>query len=69
MNINIALLGQVLAGWIVLATGLSAYLSVRKTQTPVLGSILGFVLAFIPPFSLLYLVVLVLKRDVKTASD
>ncbi|MDX1537123.1 hypothetical protein [Arsukibacterium sp.] len=46
----------------------SYYLGRRKTQTPVLTGLLGVVLSIIPPFGLLYLVVLVLKKDVVLTS-
>ncbi|MCH8492734.1 MAG: hypothetical protein LAT53_05815 [Idiomarina sp.] len=42
----------------------SYYLGRRKTQTPVLAGVLGFVLGLIPIFGIIYLVVLMLKKDV-----
>ena len=44
------------------------YLGRRKTQTPVLAGLLGVVLSLIPIFGLVYLVVLVLKKDVGSTS-
>jgi hypothetical protein len=44
------------------------YLGRRKTQTPVLAGLLGAALSIIPPFGLVYLVVLVLKKDVGSTS-
>lgn len=48
---------------------LSYYLGRRKTQTPILAGLLGLVLSIIPPFGLVYLVVLVLKKDVGSTSE
>jgi len=64
MEINITLLGQIVAVWIVIATVLTFVLAKRKTQTPIIATIIGFVLSFIPPVSMIYLIVLVLKNDV-----
>lgn len=44
------------------------YLGRRKTQTPVLAGLLGVVLSIIPPFALVYLVVLVFKKDLGSTS-
>lgn len=64
MGINITFLGQIIAVWIVIATILTFFLAKRKTQTPIIATIIGFVLSFIPPVSMIYLIVLVLKNDV-----
>ena len=64
MDINTTLLGQVIGVWIVIATILTFFLAKRKTQTPIIATIIGFVLAFIPPVSMIYLIVMVLKNDV-----
>ncbi|MBB6545157.1 hypothetical protein [Thalassotalea piscium] len=45
------------------------YLGRRKTQTPVLAGLLGVVLSLIPPFALVYFVVLLLKKDVGSTSE
>ncbi|RUO68751.1 hypothetical protein [Idiomarina ramblicola] len=44
---------------------LSYYLGKRKTQTPKLATLIGFILAFIPPLALIYIAVLVIKDDVQ----
>jgi hypothetical protein len=36
----------------------------HKAQTPVLACLLGLGLSIVPPFALIYLVVLLLKNDV-----
>ena len=47
---------------------LSYYLGKRKTQTPKLATFFGVLLAFIPPFALLYIMVLIVKNDVPNAT-
>jgi 1,4-dihydroxy-2-naphthoate octaprenyltransferase len=42
------------------------YLAKRKTETPVLAAVIGFFTAFILPLALIYLIVLVLMRDLPT---
>lgn len=69
MNINATLLGEIMIVFILVVGALSYYLGRRKTQTPILAGLLGLVLSIIPPFGLVYLVVLVLKKDVGSASE
>lgn len=69
MNINATLVGQVMFVFMVVVGILSYYLGRRKTHTPVLAGLLGIVLCFIPPFALIYLVVLALKKDVSSTSS
>ncbi len=64
MNINATLVGQIMFVFVLVVGALSYYLGRRKTQTPVLAGLLGVVLCIIPLFALVYLVVLVLKKDV-----
>ncbi|GAA0662483.1 MULTISPECIES: hypothetical protein [Rheinheimera] len=68
MNINATLVGQIMFVFVLVVGALSYYLGRRKTQTPVLAGLLGVVLCIIPPFALVYLVVLVLKKDVGSTS-
>ena len=68
MNINGTLLGELIALLALIMAGVCYYLGRRKTQTPILAGFLGAVLTLIPPLGLIYLVVLVLKKDVNTAS-
>ncbi|WP_127026151.1 hypothetical protein [Rheinheimera mangrovi] len=44
---------------------ISALLANRKTTTPALATLLGFVLSFLPVIGLCYVAVLVLKQDVQ----
>ena len=64
MNINATLVSEIMLVLLMVVGALSYYLGRRKTQTPVLAGLLGMVLCIIPPFALLYLVILVLKKDV-----
>lgn len=66
MNINATLFGQVVLVLLPLMAVLSYYLGKRKTQTPKLAAFFGALLAFIPPFALLYIMVLIIKNDVAT---
>jgi hypothetical protein len=69
LNINATLLGEIMIVFVLVVGALSYYLGRRKTQTPILTGLLGAVLSLIPPFGLVYLVVLVLKKDVSSASE
>ena len=60
--------GQFVIVFALVMGALCYYLGRRKTQTPVLAGLLGVVLSIIPPFGLVYLVVLVLKKDVGSTS-
>lgn len=66
MNINTLIFAELI---VVLIIGFFAYyLGRRKTQNPVLTGFLGAFLGVIPPLGLIYLVVLLLKRDVVSSS-
>ena len=68
MNINATLLGEIIfisVIVIVIVTGvLSYYLGKRKTNTPIMATFIGVLLAFIPPLGLIYIAILVLKNDI-----
>jgi hypothetical protein len=68
LNINANVLVQFLMLFIPLIGFLSYYLGKRKTQTPKLATFFGVLLAFIPPFALLYIMVLIVKNDVPNAT-
>ena len=64
MDINATFIGQfALISGLVIGI-VSYYLGRRKTQTPVIAGVLGFVLGLIPIFGIIYLIVLMLKKDV-----
>ena len=69
MNINATLLGEFIALFALIMGAVCYYLGRRKTQTPVLAGLLGVVLSLIPPFALVYFVVLLLKKDVGPTSE
>jgi len=69
MEVNLTMLGQVMFVWIFLQTALIYHLAQRKTQTPVIATVIGFLLSLLPPIGLIYLVVLVLKNDIKTKPE
>jgi hypothetical protein len=68
MNSNGTVLGELIVLLALIMAGVCYYLGRRKTQTPILAGFLGAVLTLIPPMGLIYLVVLVLKKDINTAS-
>jgi len=68
LNINATLLGEFIALFALIMGAVCYYLGRRKTQTPILAGLLGAVLSIIPPFGLVYLVVLVLKKDAGSTS-
>jgi len=68
LNINATVIGELIALFALIMGGVCYYLGRRKTQTPILAGFLGVVLTFIPPLGLIYLVVLVLKKDVSSTS-
>lgn len=68
LDINATLLGEIMIVFILAVGAMSYYLGRRKTQTPILACLLGVMLSIIPPFALLYLVVLVLKNDLGSPS-
>ena len=68
MNINATLLGEFIVLFALIMGAVCYYLGRRKTQTPILAGLLGVALSIIPPLGLVYLVVLVLKKDVGSTS-
>ncbi|MCH1923558.1 hypothetical protein L9G74_04330 [Shewanella sp. C32] len=68
MNINATVIGQFVALFALIMGAVCYYLARRKTQTPILAALLGMVLSIVPLFGLVYLVILVLKKDVSSTS-
>ncbi len=64
-NINASLMGQMMFAFILLITLISYFLGKKKTTTPKMTTLIGFLLAFIPPLGLIYIAFLVLKDDVE----
>lgn len=72
MNISATFIGElifyVFIVFVLVVGFLSFYLGKRKTHTPKIAMFIGILLSLIPPLGLIYIVVLVLKNDIKQAS-
>ena len=66
MNFNATVMGQIIFVLAFIMAFVCFYLGKRKTQTPILASIIGFFSALIRPLALVYLIVLVCKKDVQS---
>jgi ABC-type proline/glycine betaine transport system permease subunit len=69
MEINATFIGQIIALLVlpilaIIVALVSYYLGKRKTETPKLVAAIGFFSAIIPPLALVYLMVLVFKKDI-----
>jgi len=64
MNINATLLGEIMFISVIVIGILSYYLGKRKTNTPKMASLIGVLFSFIPPLGLIYLAILMLKKDI-----
>ena len=69
MAIGGSVLVQFYLVFVLLIGILSYYLGKRKTQTPKLTAFLGGLLAFVPPFALLYIIVLIIKNDIQPVNN
>ena len=45
------------------------YFGKRKTTSPIATSVIAFLTAFLPPLALVFLIVLVSKKDIKTSTE
>ena len=68
MNVSMTVIGQWMIVFIIVVGVLSYILGRRKTTTPIIAGIIGAVLALIPPLGMIYLVILLLKKDVQRTS-
>lgn len=68
MDINAALVGQTIIVLAVIFAIVGFYLGKRKTETPLLVSILALFSALMPPIGLIFLMVLALKKDLPPAN-
>jgi len=64
MNINATLFGQLIFLSFFIVGGLSYYLAKRKTTTPKIATLIGVLLCITPPLNIVYLIVLLLKKDI-----
>ena len=65
MSINATLLGQLFIVWLVISTIIIAILVKRKTQTPIMVTVIGFISSFIPILSIGMMIFLAIKKDNK----
>ncbi|WJG08911.1 hypothetical protein [Aliiglaciecola sp. LCG003] len=65
MDLNATLFGEFIMILAVFMAAFSFYLGKRKTETPILTSVIGFFTAIIPPVAIIFLIVLVFKRDIE----
>ncbi len=68
MNIDATLFGKFIALFALIIGAVCFYIGRRKTKTPILAGLLGMVLSIIPIIALVYLAVLILKKDISSAS-
>nr|WP_306288042.1 hypothetical protein [Pseudoalteromonas sp. WY3] len=69
MNINATLYGQFVIIFALIMGALCYYVARRKMQKPAAAAgLLGAVLSLIPIFSVIYLFILLFKKDVGSAS-
>ena len=68
MNVNATLVGQTIFILAIVFAVVGFYLGKRKTETPVLVSILAFFSASIPPVGMIFLMILVVKKDIPLKS-
>ncbi|WP_334015670.1 hypothetical protein [Alteromonas sp. S167] len=69
MNLNATLIGQIAFALSILCAVAGYVLGKRKTNTPKLMALLGFIFGFIPPLGPIFILVLALKKDVYSASE
>jgi predicted PurR-regulated permease PerM len=68
LNINATLYGQFVIIFALTMGALCYYVARRKTQRPVVAGLLGVFLSLIPIFGVIYLFVLIFKKDVGSTS-
>ncbi len=66
MNINATLFGQIALVWMIIATVIVGYLAWKKTDTPVIVTLVGALLNLIPVLGLIFMGYLALKQPPKT---
>ena len=63
MSFDSVFVGQFALAFAIISAGLSFVLGKKKTTTPVLCSVVGFLSGLIPPLGIIFLAVLVFKND------
>ena len=69
MNINATFLGQIILVFALFMAVTGFYFGQRKTTSPIATSVIAFLTAFLPPLALVFLIVLVSKKDIKTSTE
>jgi magnesium-transporting ATPase (P-type) len=71
MNINATFLGQIILVFALFMAIAGFYFGKRKTTSPTATSVIAFLTAFLPPLALVlvFLIVLVSKKDIKTSTE
>ncbi|MCO4321488.1 hypothetical protein [Aliidiomarina quisquiliarum] len=64
MDINATLLGRAVIFFVLIIGVISYLLGRTKTETPILTGIVGALLALVPPLGLIYIGVLIFKKDI-----
>ena len=69
MNINATLLGEIVLYSMFIVGALSYYLGRRKTTSPKIATLIGVILCITPPLNIVYIIVLMLKKDIDVNSN
>ena len=69
MNINATFLGQIILVFALFMAIAGFYFGKCKTTSPIATSVIAFLTAFLPPLALVFLIVLVSKKDIKTSTE
>lgn len=69
MDINATFLGQIILVFALFMAIAGFYFGKRKTTSPIATSVIAFLTAFLPPLALVFLIVLVSKKDIKTSTE
>jgi predicted PurR-regulated permease PerM len=66
MNLNATLVGQFAFVLAIICALVGYFLGRRKSNSPILLSVVGFVCGLIPPLGAVFILVLALKKDLTT---
>ena len=69
MNRNATFIGQFAFALAVICALVGYFLGKRKSTSPVLLSVVGFVCGLIPPLGAIFILVLALKKDLPTSES
>ncbi|MBT1449772.1 hypothetical protein KJ365_02685 [Glaciecola sp. XM2] len=65
MAINATLVGQLLFGLAIIMAMVGFFLGRKKTNHPIAATILGFMSGFFPPFAFIFVLVLILRKNIE----